>query len=152
MLNSFTNFITATIPKLNGVSMAGGIIGGAVWALGGWDTPLKWLFIFAVIDYLTGTIRALKMGKLCSKDGFIGIVKKIFMFVIVAIAHGLDEVAGVNVMRSAVIIAYCVNETASILENFEGMGIASVIPMPLRKGIKVLKEKIESEDIKIDKN
>ena len=53
------------------------VIGGAIAGLiGGCDMILKALICFVCVDYLTGTVRAIKERKLNSRTGFIGLLKK----------------------------------------------------------------------------
>lgn len=51
---------------------------------------------------------------------------------------------GSNYIRDAVIIAYIINETISIIENADLMGVP--IPGPLRKGIELLQQKSKPDD------
>ncbi|WP_368260577.1 phage holin family protein, partial [Eubacterium callanderi] len=49
-----------------------------------------------------------------------------------------------NFVRDAVVIAYCVNEMLSIVENMGLMGVP--IPEAITKAIEILKKKSETED------
>lgn len=51
---------------------------------------------------------------------------------------------GTNFVRDAVVIAYCVNEMLSIVENMGLMGVP--IPEAITKAIEILKKKSETED------
>lgn len=113
------------------------------WLFGEWTVSLAWLLVFAVTDYVIGTIVAFKTGQWSSSIGFKGILKKVLMFFIVALCHGLDQATGFPFIMSAVVIAYCVNEVGSILESLERGGCGSVIPTPLRKGLALLRKKSE---------
>ena len=53
------------------------IISTILFLLGGVDIPLIWLFIFVVIDYLSGSWYAIKSGNWSSSVGGKGIIKKI---------------------------------------------------------------------------
>lgn len=78
----------------------------------------KSLVFLVVVDYLTGWIKALANKKLSSEVGFKGIAKKIFIFLIVAIACVLqDNLADELPLREITIIFYIANEGLSILEN-----------------------------------
>ena len=117
------------------------IISTILFLLGGVDVPLIWLFIFVVIDYITGTWYAIKSGNWSSSTGGKGIIKKIIIFLMVVIANGIDQSTGINYIRQAVIIAYIINESGSILENIENLGYGSIIPSVLRKGLKAINQK-----------
>ena len=56
------------------------IISTVLFLLGGVDIPLIWLFIFVVIDYLSGSWYAIKSGNWSSSVGGKGIIKKIIIF------------------------------------------------------------------------
>ena len=117
------------------------IISTILFLLGGVDIPLIWLFIFVVIDYLSGSWYAIKSGNWLSSVGGKGIIKKIIIFLMVVIANGIDQSTGINYIRQAVIIAYLINESGSILENIENLGYGSIIPSVLRKGLKAINQK-----------
>lgn len=125
-----------------------GAIGGFIASIfGGWDSALTTLMVFMAIDYITGLIVAgvfhkspkTKSGALESKAGWKGLCRKGMTILIVLIACRLDLVMGTSFVRDAVIIAYIVNETISIVENAGLMGIP--IPAVITKAIDVLKKK-----------
>ena len=77
-------------------ALAGGAIAGA---MGGWDTVLVVLCYMMGIDYVTGCVcgmmgRSPKTdgGKLDSKTGWHGLLKKAVMLVVVFMAAQLDRV------------------------------------------------------------
>ena len=117
------------------------VISAILFLLGGVDIPLIWLFVFVVIDYLSGSWYAIKSGNWSSSTGGKGIIKKIIIFLMVVIANGIDQSTGINYIRQAVIIAYLINESGSILENIENLGYGSIIPSVLRKGLKAINQK-----------
>ena len=101
-----------------------GVLGGYVaYILGGWDTLLKTLVILSAIDYLTGVMVAIFKGKLCSKTGYKGIIKKICMFCIVALASIVDMTVNTQLIRNITIMFYISNEGISILENVGRTGV-----------------------------
>ena len=133
------DYLPSQISAICGIS-----ISSILWLIGGIDISLTWLFIFCVIDYITGTLSAFRQGQWTSKVGGKGIVKKLLIFLFVVLAHGIDEVCHIDYIRQAVIIAYIINESGSILENIETLGYGRVIPPILRHGLKLLKMKNES--------
>lgn len=128
------------------VAGAGAITG---FLYGGWDTLLQVLLIFVIVDYLTGVIAGGTNGKLSSKVGFRGILKKVMIFVIVAVAHWVDIVVGsatgeeIAIFRDATIFFYVANELLSIIENAGEMGVP--IPEKLMNAVEILKEKKEGK-------
>lgn len=85
--------------------------------LGGWDMWLQVLVVFIILDYLTGVLAALYNKELDSSVGHRGIIKKILILCLVAVAFQLDNLAGTNIIRFAVIGFYVGTEGLSILEN-----------------------------------
>ena len=141
--NFFNNFLPARGERIV-MLIVGTISGWLSFAVGGFDLSIKWLFAFTVADYLTGTIAAFKNQEWCSSVGGRGIVKKVLIFAIVSIGHGIDQTCGIDIFRNAIIAAYAVNESGSILENLETLGYGSLIPQSLRRGLKILKDKEEN--------
>ena len=118
---------------------------------GGWSMDLQTLLLFMVVDYVSGLILAgvfkksekTKSGALSSNVGFKGLCKKIGILFCVLIAYRLDISIGTDYIRTAVIIAFIVNEAVSIIENVGLMGVP--IPPVILKAIDVLKNKKDGE-------
>lgn len=107
---------------------------------GGWSSLLSALVLFVVIDYVTGMLAAGKEGKLSSQVGRWGIVRKVAIFLVVAVAYHVDRVLGDGtVIRDAVICFYLANELLSILENAGRLGLP--VPSFIRRAAEVLREK-----------
>lgn len=132
-----------------------GAIGSAFASFfGGWDAAMTTLLIFMGIDYLTGLIVAgvfhrsqkTKSGSLESRAGWKGLCRKGVTLLIVLVACRLDLLTGSTFIRDAVVIAFVVNETLSIIENAGLMGVP--IPSIITKAIEILKKKsdVEVED------
>lgn len=114
---------------------------GAVlgYVFGDWDGFILALIVFIVIDYITGVICAVCSKKLSSEIGFRGILKKIFILLMVGVANILDGVTGLGgVIRSAVIFFYLANEGISILENAANIGLP--VPDKIKNILEQLKE------------
>lgn len=145
VLQTAIDYVSLLIPAKGEayLMLASGAIGSAAaWLLGGIDLQLRWLLTFVVIDYLTGTIAAGKTGEWHSRVGFRGLFKKVFIFVVVMLSHGLDVIAGTDMMlRNAAIAAYAVNELGSTLENLDRLKCGCFIPAFLRKAIKEIKNR-----------
>lgn len=111
----------------NGVSIAGGIVGGFLcqW-LGGWDVILKALLVLIVLDYVTGVLKAIATKSLSSQIGFNGLIRKVVIFIVVATAVTVQSVIGDAVpLREIVIIFFICNEGISLLEN-----ASEFVPIP----------------------
>ena len=108
------------------------------------DVWLIALLVFLVADYLTGIAAAYITQQLSSKIGFKGIVKKVVLLAVIAVANIMDITLGLNeVMRSVVCGFYIANEGLSILENASKCGVK--IPSKLLGALKQL----QSEDSEV---
>lgn len=106
-----------------------------IYLLGGWDIALQSLLIVIILDYLTGISKSYVSKKLNSNKGLKGIVKKLCMLCMVAVACIVDRVVGETGLIRTLIIYYLVaNEGLSIIENLSEMNI--LVP-------KILKDKLE---------
>lgn len=112
---------------MNAVSLVFGVVGGfCAGFLGGFDTIIRTLAFLVVVDFITGMVKAWHLKEISSEIGFIGLVKKVFIFLVVAVAVQLEQVVGnVIPLREIVIMFYIANEGISFLEN-----ISEFIPLP----------------------
>lgn len=110
-------------------------MGGFMW--GRADGLLYALITFMILDYISGVISAYVRKELSSAVGFLGIVKKVFIMLLVAVAHIMDtQIIGEgSICRSAVIGFYISNEGISLLENAVKIGL----PLP-KKLVDILME------------
>ena len=139
--------------ELNVIKAVIGILGASIASLfGGWDTAMVTLLIFMAIDYISGLIVAAvfkkspktETGALESRAGFKGLFRKGMTLLIVLIACRLDLVMHTNFIRDAVVIAYIVNESISIIENAGLMGIP--VPKAIITAIDILKRKEDEKE------
>lgn len=118
-----------------------GVGGICTYLLGGWDTPLKVLVLFMLLDYCTGLISAAVQNKLNSKIGCRGIAKKASILIVLIVAVLLDRLINNNVwvFRTLVCYFYVANEGISILENCGKCGVP--LPQKLLDALEQLKKK-----------
>lgn len=110
-----------------------------IFVFGGFDIALKILLITIVIDYLSGIAKAFVLGVADSKQGFKGIVKKVSVLLIVALAVQIDTVTNANgLLRNLVIYYFVANEGLSIIENLGQAGVP--IPEALKQALKQLRK------------
>ncbi len=95
-------------------AVAGGVLASV---FGTWDTVMSALVILIALDYVTGVIKAVYTRTVSSEIGFKGILKKITVFVVVALANVVQKLTGTEAVREMVIMFYISNEGISILEN-----------------------------------
>ncbi|WP_378955369.1 holin family protein [Pelosinus sp. sgz500959] len=130
-LGTKTEYLTGAAVSFVGTALT--------YAIGGFDQLLIALVIFMVLDYLTGIMAAYECSNLSSKIGFKGIIKKIFIFVLVVMAHQIDLVAGQDMLvRTMVTWFFLGNEGLSILENAAKMGVP--VPGALKEKLVQLTE------------
>lgn len=113
----------------NSISIVGGFIGGflAKW-LGGYDDILNALVALVILDYVTGVLKAFKTKTLSSEIGFIGLLRKIVIFIVIATAVVCQSIVGDSLpLREIVIIFFVCNEGISLLEN-----ASEFVPIPTK--------------------
>jgi len=104
------------------VSAIGGWLG---YFLGGMDGMLIALIVLMSLDYISGVMCAIIDKKLSSAVGFRGVCKKVFILMLVGVAHIIDlHVVGTgSALRGVVICFYMSNEGLSLLENAAHVGL-----------------------------
>lgn len=123
----------------NNLSMAIGAVGGViVYWLGGWDILLKTILFLAAVDYVTGILKAVHQNQLSSEIGFKGLLKKITMFIVIAVSFSMQKLLNDTVpIREVVIMFYIANEGISLLENAAVLG---PVPEKLKNVLLQLRE------------
>lgn len=104
-------------------SGVGAVITFVSYLFGGFDVMFQVLFFCIVTDYITGLMAAFYLGKLNSKVGFKGILKKIAILMVVALAVEIGRVTGMEAVRGLIMGFYIANEGISILENVGRMDV-----------------------------
>ena len=113
--------ISSTISSLAAVF---GAVGS--YLFGGWDSAIQTLFVFVVIDYLTGVLASGRQGELSSKAGLKGIGRKAMIFMFVTMGHMSDlhlSDGHAHLFRDGVITFFIANEALSITENAGKLGV-----------------------------
>lgn len=119
------------------VAAAGGIL---AYLFGPWDALCMTLVALVAMDYVTGVIKAAVNRTLDSAVGFKGLIRKLFIFALVALATLVDRIIpeANSAIRSAVMIFYIANEGLSIIENAGEMGLP--LPNALKNALVKLKD------------
>lgn len=117
----------------------GGILG---YTFGGFDSLIKTLLIFMVLDYISGVMGAYYSNNLSSNKGFKGILKKIMTLAVIALANMIDKnlIGSDSTIRTMCIMFYISNEAISILEN------ARLLKIPIPEKLKKLIEHFYQEN------
>ena len=91
--------------------------------------PIVVLFVFMILDYITGLAAAWVKRELSSRTGIIGIIKKVMYFALIAVGIGTDWVINYGLLAIDIHFDYVyligllitiwliLNELLSILEN-----------------------------------
>ena len=125
------------------ITAIGGWLG---YFLGGLDGLMIALIVLMTLDYVSGVMCAIIDKKLSSAVGFKGVCKKVFILMLVGVAHIIDlHVVGTgSALRGAVICFYMSNEGLSLLENAAHIGLP--IPDKLRDILAQLHDKERTTD------
>lgn len=117
--------------------------------------PLLVLVAVMVIDYISGISAAYVTGKLSSRTGLVGIIKKVSYLVIVAVGMAMDYIIneigaqfganldGVYYVGLLVTVWLIINECISILENADEMGLP--VPPFVGKLLEHLQKRTENK-------
>jgi toxin secretion/phage lysis holin len=109
---------------LTGIKGATGVVVTFVsYLFGGFDVMFQVLMFCIIADYITGLMAAFYLGKLNSKVGFKGILKKVAILMVVALAVEIGRVTGMDAIRGLIMGFYIANEGISILENVGRMDV-----------------------------
>lgn len=146
------------------------LVAGAIGALAAYFNvlliPLIVLLIVMLVDYITGMAGAAYSGKLNSRVGVFGILKKAGYLALVVVGMVADYLIGSALLKIGIDlkITYCfgmiitvwliINELISILENLGELDVP--LPSFLVNIIKTLKSKVEEQaegkQIKVEKD
>lgn len=124
----------------NWISIVFGMAGGFLtYWMGGWDVLLKTIVFLAIADYITGWIKGIYTKQLSSEIGFRGLLKKIVMFIVIAVSFVIQGLIGGTIpLREVVIMFYIANEGLSLLEN---AAVFTPIPDKLKNVLLQLRDK-----------
>lgn len=132
-----------------------GVVGALAAYLNILAVPLIVLGTVMVVDWFTGMAGASATGKLSSRVGVIGIIKKLCYLALVVVGGVIDYLINSALVSIGISlqINYCfgmiitvwliINELISILENLGEMGVP--LPSFLTSMIKTLKSKVEEQ-------
>lgn len=106
---------------------------------GGLPAAVQALLIMMVLDYVSGVLASGIEGKISSKIGFKGILKKFLYLIIVVAAFMIDRVLGTEMIFMGTIYFLIANELFSLIENAGRAGLK--LPPVLANSVDVLKQK-----------
>jgi toxin secretion/phage lysis holin len=123
------------------------VLAAAAALLGGADAWLRALVAFSVADYLTGTAKAVLSKSLSSRGAWAGGLRKLLIYVVVALAFALDGLLNTeSLLRTLAVCYYIAEEGLSVLENVGACGVK--YPKKLAEALAALRkdEKEEKKD------
>lgn len=126
-----------------------GVICG--YLFGAWDGLFNALIALMIIDYITGVIKAIINKKLSSEVGYKGILKKISLFIVVAVANIVDMIVFSNSMflRQGILLLFISNEGISIIENLALIGVP--IPKSIISVLSQVRKASKTENLNKEK-
>lgn len=131
-----------------------GIIGAFIASMyGGWTQGMTTLLMFMAIDYIMGLLVAgiwhkskkTEDGRLESRAGWKGLVRKGVTMLIVLVAARLDMTINTTMIRDTAVIGFIANEGISIIENAGLMGIP--LPAVIVNALEVLKRQADNAKV-----
>ncbi len=131
----------------------GGAVGAAFsFAFGDVAPLMLWLAIFVTADMVTGMLSAIRTHSWSGKVLFWGVIRKVVMFSIIALTHGLDmtlhDLIHIDFVQSVVIVAYTAGEFGSVIKNLEKAGLGGIIPPVLRYILYAINQYLEERAAK----
>ena len=133
--------------KLDLTIITTGILAIFTYLFGSFDILIQGAFMFIVLDFTTGLVKAWHNGEVSSNKSRKGLLKKTMFLSMILIGHWLDKISLIpdNSMsfRTLVLVFIIANEGISILENISEMGVP--IPGFLKKVFERLDKREEDE-------
>ena len=131
--------------KLDLTIITTGILAVFTYLFGTFDILIQGAFMFIVLDFTTGLIKAWHNGEVSSTKSRKGLVKKTMFLSMILIGHWLDKASlipdntGMS-FRTLVLVFIVANEGISILENLSIMGIK--MPKKIENMLEKLKDEV----------
>lgn len=121
-----------------------GLLGGIAFLIGDFDAMITTLLALCCVDFVSGILKAVFEKNLDSRVMFKGGIRKIGIFLVVAVANLADNMLAMGgVLRSLSIGYYAANEGISVLENWGKMGLP--LPAKLSSVLKQLRNDNEGD-------
>lgn len=113
--------------KIEYKGAVGIVFGSLVAFYGGLSPTVKALCIIMCIDYISGVIASIIRGdKLSSRIGAAGLLRKVYMLIVIYMCSVLEGLAGIDIAADVVAVSMIANEVLSVLENSIDIGV----PLP----------------------
>ena len=121
--------------KLDLTIITTGVLAVFTYLFGAFDILIQGAFMFIVLDFITGLVKAWHNGEISSSKSGKGLVKKTMFLSMILIGNWLDKASLISdngmSFRMLVLVFIITNEGISILENISEMGVP--IPGFLKK-------------------
>ena len=133
--------------KLDLTIITTGVLAVFTYLFGAFDILIQGAFMFIVLDFTTGLVKAWHNGEVSSNKSRKGLLKKTMFLSMILIGHWLDKASLISdngmSFRTLVLVFIIANEGISILENISEMGVP--IPGFLKKVFERLDKREEDE-------
>lgn len=161
MENTFVTFIGSIFSAFSDKAnlIWGAILAGCSYLFGAYWPLFAFFLALNVIDYIYGILKAKATNTLNSGKGFMGIVKKVSYWIIIAISFGISvmfidvgatigvDLSFLQMLGWFVLAIYIINEITSILENMVALGVD--VPPILLKGLAAAKTAVDAAGNKV---
>lgn len=111
--------------QVNVLNSVAAFVGGFIsFLFGGFDMLLQIMVVLVIIDYVSGLLKGWSTKTVSSQIGCKGIIKKVFIFLIIALAYLVQRIMDTQIpIRDIIIMFYIANEGISIIENAAACGL-----------------------------
>ncbi len=161
MENTFVTFIGSIFSAFSDKAnlIWGAILAGCSYLFSAYWPLFAFFLALNVIDYIYGILKAKGTNTLNSGKGFMGIVKKVSYWIIIAISFGISvmfidvgatigvDLSFLQLLGWFVLAIYIINEITSILENMVALGVD--VPPILLKGLAAAKTAVDAAGNKV---
>ena len=133
--------------KLDLTIITTGVLAVFTYLFGAFDILIQGAFMFIVLDFTTGLIKAWYNGEVGSNKSRKGLLKKTMFLAMILIGNWLDKASLISdngmSFRTLVLVFIIANEGISILGNISEMGVP--IPGFLKKAFERLDKREDEE-------
>lgn len=134
--------------KLDLTIITTGLLAVFTYLFGAFDILIQGAFMFIVLDFVTGLVKAWHNGDISSSRSGKGLLKKTMFLSMILIGHWLDKVSLISdnsmSFRTLVLVFIIANEGISILENISEMGV------PIPGFLKKVFERLNKQEDELD--
>jgi len=91
--------------------------------MGGWDSWLEFLLVAMALDYVAGTVAAIRCREWRYDTALWGIAKKMIICMVIILTWEFDKAKGTDIIHLAATFFYIATETISFFKNVNAIGV-----------------------------